>query len=169
MKLFRGINKAADALVVILFAALVSLVLLQVITRMFHLSQVWIDEISKFVFVWTTYIGGSITVRRGMNITFDLILDSRKGKSYKILFFIVNALCVLFMAAIFFLGLRNAYANRVQYSTMTRLNMGLVNLAIPIGFLLMIGSQIEYYFRRLREHEEEEKAEPEKKNGGEVA
>lgn len=156
MKAIKLIRKAADAIIVALFAALVALVLIQVFTRTFHMSQTWIDEISKFVFVWLTYLGGSVTVSRGMNITFDLILESVKGKSFKILFTLVNICTLIFLAAMLILGSQNAWANRVQTSTMTNVNMGLMNLAIPIGCVLMIGAQIEYYFRTLRERERRE-------------
>lgn len=156
MKAVKLIRKVADALIVVLFAALVVLVLIQVFTRTFHMSQTWIDEISKFVFVWLTYLGGSVTVSRGMNITFDLILESVKGKTFKILFTLVNICTLIFLVAMLVLGSQNAWANRVQTSTMTNVNMGLMNLAIPIGCVLMIGAQIEYYFRTLKEREEEE-------------
>lgn len=156
MKAVKLIRKVADALIVVLFAALVVLVLIQVFTRTFHMSQTWIDEISKFVFVWLTYLGGSVTVSRGMNITFDLILESVKGKTFKILFTLVNICTLIFLVAMLVLGSQNAWANRVQTSTMTNVNMGLMNLAIPIGCVLMIGAQIEYYFRTLKEREEGE-------------
>ena len=156
MKAVKLIRRVADALIVVLFAALVVLVLIQVFTRTFHMSQTWIDEISKFVFVWLTYLGGSVTVSRGMNITFDLILESVKGKTFKILFTLVNICTLIFLVAMLVLGSQNACANRVQTSTMTNVNMGLMNLAIPIGCVLMIGAQIEYYFRTLKEREEED-------------
>lgn len=156
MKAVKAIRKVTDALIVVLFAALVVLVLIQVFTRTFHMSQTWIDEISKFVFVWVTYLGGSVTVSRGMNITFDLILESTKGKTFKILFTLVNLCTMVFLVAMLILGSQNAWANRVQSSTMTHLNMGLMNLAIPIGCVLMIGAQVEYYLRTLKEREEEE-------------
>lgn len=156
MKAVKLIRKVTDALIVVLFAALVVLVLIQVFTRTFHMSQTWIDEISKFVFVWLTYLGGSVTVSRGMNITFDLILESVKGRTFKILFTLVNICTLIFLVAMLVLGSQNAWANRVQTSTMTNVNMGLMNLAIPIGCVLMIGAQIEYYFRTLKEREEEE-------------
>ena len=156
MKAVKLIRRVADALIVVLFAALVVLVLIQVFTRTFHMSQTWIDEISKFVFVWLTYLGGSVTVSRGMNITFDLILESVKGKTFKILFTLVNICTLIFLVAMLVLGSQNAWANRVQPSTMTNVNMGLMNLAIPIGCVLMIGAQIEYYFRTLKEREEED-------------
>ena len=156
MKAVKVVRKIADALIVALFAALVVLVLIQVFTRTMHMSQTWIDEISKFVFVWLTYLGGSVTVSRGMNITFDLILESVKGKTFKILFTLVNICTLIFLVAMLVLGSQNAWANRVQTSTMTNVNMGLMNLAIPIGCILMIGAQIEYYFRTLKEREKEE-------------
>lgn len=156
MKVLEILRKITNAIVAVLFAALVTLVLIQVFTRMFHMSQTWIDEISKFVFVWVTYLGGAITVRKGANITFDLVLEGVHGKTYKILFTFVNIVCVIFLAAMAVLGSQAAWANRVQLSTMTRVNMGLMNMAIPIGCVLMIIAQVEYYFSTLKKKKEEE-------------
>ena len=158
MKALTILRKVTDAIVAILFAVLVTLVLIQVFTRMFHMSQTWIDEISKFVFVWVTYLGGAITVRKGANITFDLVLEGVHGKTYKILFTFVNIVCVIFLAAMAVLSSQAAWANRVQLSTMTRVNMGLMNMAIPIGCVLMIIAQVEYYFSTLKKKKEEEVA-----------
>ena len=155
---FEKTRKVSDTIVVVLFMVLVAIVILQVFTRFLKIPQTWIDETSKFIFVWVTYIGGSITVSRGMNITFDLILDSRKGKAFKVLFTLVNICCIVFLAAMMILGLRNAWMNRIQSSTMLHVNMGLMNLAIPIGCFLMILSQIEYYFRVMKEREESERS-----------
>ena len=158
MKALEILRKITDAIVAILFAVLVTLVLIQVFTRMFHMSQTWIDEISKFVFVWVTYLGGAITVRKGANITFDPVLEGVHGKTYKILFTFVNIVCVIFLAAMAVLSSQAAWANRVQLSTMTRVNMGLMNMAIPIGCVLMIIAQVEYYFSTLKKKKEEEVA-----------
>lgn len=158
MKALTILRKATDAIVAILFAILVTLVLIQVFTRMFHLPQTWIDEISKFVFVWVTYLGGAITVRKGANVTFDLVLESVHGTTYKVLFTFVNIICIAFLAAMAVLGSQAAWANRVQMSTMTRVNMGLMNMAIPIGCVMMIIAQIEYYFSALKKRKEEEAA-----------
>lgn len=156
MKALTVLRKITDAIVGILFAVLVVLVLVQVTTRFLNMSQTWIDETSKFVFVWLTYLGGAITVRKGANITFDLILDGVKGKTYKALFTFVNLVCIVFLVAMAILGSQAAWANRVQMSTMTRVNMGLMNMAIPIGCVLMVIAQIEYYFSTLKKKEEEE-------------
>ena len=156
MKALTTLRKITNAIVTVLFAVLVTLVLIQVFTRTFHMSQTWIDEISKFVFVWLTYLGGAITVRKGANITFDLILEGVHGKTYKVLFTFVNIVCIVFLVAMAVLGTQQAWANRVQVSTMTRVNMGLMNAAIPIGCVLMIIAQAENYFATLKKKAEEE-------------
>lgn len=158
MKALEILRKITDAIVAILFAVLVILVLIQVFTRMLHMSQTWIDEISKFVFVWVTYLGGAITVRKGANITFDLVLEGVHGKTYKILFTFVNIVCIVFLIAMAVLGTQAAWANRVQLSTMTRVNMGLMNMAIPIGCVLMVIAQVEYYFSTMKKKRDEEVA-----------
>ena len=155
MKVLTALRKATDAIVAALFAVLVVLVLIQVITRSLHMSQTWIDEISKFVFVWLAYLGGAITVRKGANVCFDLVLEGTKGKAYKVLFLLVNVVAIAFMAAVCVLGTQQAWANRVQFSTMTRTNMGLMNAAIPVGFALMIIAQVEYYFTHVKEKAKE--------------
>lgn len=156
MKALTTLRKITNAIVTVLFAVVVTLVLIQVFTRTFHMSQTWIDEISKFVFVWLTYLGGAITVRKGANITFDLILEGVHGKTYKVLFTFVNIVCIVFLVAMAVLGTQQAWANRVQVSTMTRVNMGLMNAAIPIGCVLMIIAQVENYFATLKKKAEEE-------------
>ena len=67
-------------------------------------------------------------------------------------------MCIIFLAAMAVLGTQAAWANRVQLSTMTRVNMGLMNAAIPIGCVLMIIAQIEYYFSTMKTKKEEEDA-----------
>jgi TRAP-type C4-dicarboxylate transport system permease small subunit len=156
MKTVNVIRRAADIIIIALFAVLSVLVIVQVFCRLGHIAQNWIDEVSKFVFIWLTYLGGSVTVSRGMNITFDMILDSVKGKKFTVLFTFVNLCCVTFLVAMLVLGSQNAWVNRVQKSSMTHANMGLMNLAIPIGCLLMIGAQVEYYIRTMKNRKDGE-------------
>ena len=49
------------------------------------------------------------------------------------------------------LGANLAWVNRVQNSSVLKLNMGVVMLAIPLGGLLMFFEQISYYLRKMKE------------------
>lgn len=156
MKVFQLLKKVTNGLVVTFFISLILLVFFQVIFRyVFHNSQPWIDELSRYLFVWIVYLGGTITIRRGFNITFDLLIDCLKGRLWGVMFTLVNLICVAFLSLIVVLGFNISYINKVQISSLMGINMGIVTLAIPIGGILMIISQIEYYHTTLKKRKEE--------------
>ena len=63
-------RKLTDVLVTALFIMLVVVVFIQVLCRVMGISFPYADEMSRYTFVWLIYLGGTITIRKGMNITF---------------------------------------------------------------------------------------------------
>ena len=74
----------------------------------------WADEFARFCFVWLVYLGITIAVRKGMNITFDVLLDAWKGRTWKVMFTIVNMIVVAFAVLCVVLG---APALHLQFGT----------------------------------------------------
>ena len=142
-------RKITNVLVTFLFSMLV--VFVQVVCRIIKVSFPYADELSRYTFVWLIYLGGTITIRNGMNITFDVILDALPKNAWKIVFTIVNVISCTFLAMAVVLGANLAWVNRVQVSSVVKLNMGAVMLAIPLGGLLMFCEQISYYLRKMKE------------------
>ena len=151
-RFFNGIRKTVDAFVTVLFFVLVIIVFIQVLFRyVFQNALPWADEASRYCFIWLIYVGGSITVRKGMNITFDILLDSLPEKIWKITFSVVNLCCIAFLAVVIYLGIILCQTNLVQSSSILHLNMGLVMLAIPLGSVLMLIEQVFYCINKLKE------------------
>ncbi|QTQ11588.1 TRAP transporter small permease [Treponema parvum] len=149
MKLIRLI---INGIVVALFALLVIIVFMQVLFRyVFQSALPWADEAARYCFIWLIYLGGTITIRKGMNITFDLLLDSLSKKYGLAFLFIVNICCELFLLTMVVLGINLCWVNRVQFSTILHLNMGLVMMAIPLGGALMFIEQILYQKNKIDE------------------
>ena len=144
-------RKITNVLVTFLFSMLVVIVFVQVVCRVIKVSFPYADELSRYTFVWLIYLGGTITIRNGMNITFDVILDALPKNAWKIVFTIVNVISSAFLAMAVVLGANLAWVNRVQVSSVVKLNMGAVMLAIPLGGLLMFCEQISYYLRKMKE------------------
>ena len=144
-------RKITNVLVTLLFVMLVVIVFIQVVCRVIKVSFPYADELSRYTFVWLIYLGGTITIRNGMNITFDVILDALPKKAWKVAFTLVNVISCAFLAMAVYLGVNLAWVNRVQSSSVVKLNMGAVMLAIPVGGLLMFFEQISYYLRKIKE------------------
>lgn len=149
MKLIRLI---INGIVVALFSLLVIIVFMQVLFRyVFQSALPWADEAARYCFIWLIYLGGTITIRKGMNITFDLLLSSLSKKIWARVFIIVNICCELFLFIMVVLGINLCWVNRVQFSTILHLNMGLVMMAIPLGGALMLIEQILYHKNKIHE------------------
>ena len=144
-------RKLTDVLVTALFIMLVVVVFIQVLCRVMGISFPYADEMSRYTFVWLIYLGGTITIRKGMNITFDVVLDALPKRAWKVVFTIVNLASCAFLLMAVVLGANLAWVNRVQNSSVLKLNMGVVMLAIPLGGLLMFFEQISYYLRKMKE------------------
>lgn len=154
MKILEKIRKVIETITAGLFAVLILIVLAQVFCRLSNIQQNWMDEISRFVFVWLTYMGGTIAISRGLNVTFDLFLESLHGKKFQVVYSIANVCCMAFLIIMLVAGAGNAWTNRIQLSPMTFTNLGVVYCAVPVGCLFMIISQTEYYIRRMKQAKE---------------
>lgn len=144
-------RKLTNILVTALFALLVVIVFVQVVCRVAGVSFPYADELSRYTFVWLIYLGGTITIRSGINITFDVILDALPRPAWKVVFTIVTLVSCAFLVMAVVLGVNLAWVNRVQVSSVVKLNMGMVMLAIPVGSLLMFFEQISVYIKKMKE------------------
>lgn len=149
--MLNATRKLTNVLVTALFTMLVIVVFIQVIFRAVGFSFPYADELSRYTFVWLIYLGGTITIRNGMNITFDVILDALPRPAWRVVFTLVNLISCTFLSMAVVLGSNLAWVNRVQSSSVMKLNMGVVMLAIPLGGLLMFFEQISFYLRKMRE------------------
>src|SRR5690625_1961582 len=82
--------------VALMFIMLIS-VSLQVISRyVFGNPFTWTEEVARYAFVWVTFIGMTIGVKKGTHIALDVLQRVLKGKSKKILQFINYCLIIFF-------------------------------------------------------------------------
>ncbi|MGD6875763.1 TRAP transporter small permease [Bacillus infantis] len=148
MKLY---SKLVNSITVFIFISMVTIVLLQILFRFSStLSISWTEELSRYLFVWVVYLGGIATVKKGMNITFDILIDSLPYGLWKYLFSFTCLMSGFFLAVIAYLGIQTSIVVFGQVSSMLRIPMGLVYLAIPIGAAGMLLSQIQYWLETLK-------------------
>lgn len=152
MKIFR---KAIDVISIVLLSFLVIVVFLQVVSRTVGVPLPWTEEAARFTFIWLIFIGGIITVARGMNITFDLVLDSLPDRIWKPVFIFVNIVSVIFLIVVMYTGFQLAMQTMNQHSSVLRIPMGFLYGAIPIGCLGMLIVQIDSFFKLYRKRDEE--------------
>lgn len=151
-KILDVIRKITNFIVVLLFTIVVVVVFSQVVARYVGGSSIrWADELSRFAFVWLVYLGGTITIREGRNVCFDLILEACRGKGWKVMFSIVCAASALFLIFMTYLGVLVCQAQISESSPILQWPMEVIVAAIPIGGILMFFEQISYYIEHIND------------------
>lgn len=151
------IKKIRNGTIIVSYSTLVILVFIQVFARyVLNHSFTWVEEVTRFSFIWLIYLGGIITIERGINICFDLVLDSLSFGLWKIVYTLSNLVYFSFLLAILVLGIKVAMLNMVQLSPLLSIPVGVVYLALPVGALGMILAQISLYITQMRQRSEEQ-------------
>jgi TRAP-type transport system small permease protein len=148
------VKKIIGMLVVAIFSLLIVVVSLQVVSRIFSISMPWTEEMAKFLFIWVSLIGGYFTIHKGVNITFDLLIEYIPTKIWPAVFTFINLVSILFLAIVGYLGYTLSLLNMNNLSPVMGIPYGYVYLALPIGALVMILAQIETYVKGIRAKEE---------------
>ncbi len=135
------VGKIEYFLVAVMIAVMAIVNFLQVIFRyVIEGSLPWSEELLRFLFVWTTFLGAGIGVRKGAHLGLTIIVDSLPPKLKKIMVFINYLICIAFSAIIGMLGLSIVSMQaefNVRSSAMV-LPMYWISLAIPVSFALII-------------------------------
>ncbi len=110
---FRGISlqqivryffKLLELLVVVFMVAMVVMVFGNVVLRYFFNSGISVsDEMSRYCFIWLTYIGAMVAMREGGHLGVDTLIKHLPVAGKKVCLFLSEAL-MLFCNGLFLLG-----------------------------------------------------------------
>ena len=138
----KVINKILRFIVIIMLSVMSVVVFAQVLFRIVHLSIPWSEELSKYLLIWSTFLGAAICIRKGSLVGLEFLKNSMSEEKQKILQTILNLIVcamLLFLINVGFWAVRRVW---FQIPPVLKLSMGLMYAAIPIGSVFMLINQI---------------------------
>lgn len=111
-------------------------VFLQVVCRyVLHSSLPWSEELSRYLLVWTSFIGGAYGVKLGAHIGVEAFALLLPKKAQKALAIIVDVCCLALCVLILTQGVSivSTQLSKGQLSPAMRIPMGYMYAAIPVG------------------------------------
>lgn len=120
------------------FAGLIFLTLFQVLSRyVFSVPIAFSEEVGRFLFIWISFLGAAIVMKRNEHIRLDLLIGKIPPKAYTIIQVLVFALTAMFSVLIFYNGYTMLDVAFRQIAPVSRLSMGYVYAVIPAAALFM--------------------------------
>lgn len=143
-KVTKGIETAEIAVLFCMFFFLSFAIVADVICRKFFaFSFSWLEELSRYFFIFSSFMGASIAVTRDEHPRMTAVHTFIGEKKANVLYTIVNALCAVFFACMMVVAWTQVM-NLVRMGTMTstlKIPLYLAYLIIPVS---MIGMVIRY-------------------------
>jgi len=104
MRLFNYLNRILEIILVVLLIFMVVIVFGNVVLRYaFHSGVAAIEELSRYAFVWSTFIGGVILIRQQGHLTFDALVRRLSPRGRVICQLLCHGL-LIFVAAVLIQG-----------------------------------------------------------------
>lgn len=116
------------------FAAMIIVSFLQVVFRyVFHNSLTWSEELARYLFVWSAFLGAAIAYDAARHVEMDLVTSMLKSGMKKIFRVVSYVIIAIFLFYTIRYGFEIVGRTMTQPSPALRVSMGYVYLAIPVG------------------------------------
>ncbi len=138
MRALRRLNDALErgalVLVVVMMAVMCVVTFAQAAGRYaLHFSLVWSEELSRFLMVWISMLGGAVAARRRMHVGFDALVNGLPAGPRRAARAAGVTLALATFACVAWYGYVLARFNMLQRSAALEWPMGVPYAAIPLG------------------------------------
>ena len=137
-RLDQGLLAANRWAIIAILAAMATMVFANVALRFTTgVSILWVEEVSRYLMIWLTFLGGGLVLRYGGHVGIDTLQEARPEHAAAIR----GAIVVLlggFFAFMILIGARYAWLAWDQTTPVLGVPVGAVYLSIPIGSALLL-------------------------------
>jgi len=135
----RAIDRVVDMAVIVLTAVLASVVFVAVITRyFFNFPLAWSEEVSRYSFIWLSFLGAEVCLRKGAHIGVDLLVRTFPGSIQHRLEEGGRLVMGVMLVVLFIAGIKVTAVAHDQQSPALGMAMSYVYMALPVGAALML-------------------------------
>ena len=137
-RFWRAYEGTVNTAAVILFSAMVTVTTLGVFFRyVLNDALPWAEEADRYLFIWLSFVGASITMRHKAHIAVDLLLRYVSPAWQHRLALIAQGCVLVFMGVIFWASLPVIELTSETRATATDIPMSWVYIAAPVGCVLI--------------------------------
>ena len=139
----------------VLMVLMVAVMCYQVVLRYaFHNSNIWSEEITRYMFVYVSLLGSFIAIRKNTHLKVDFFVNLLKGNVKRYFTIITSIAVIVFLIYLIPLSYSLCINTMRNISPGLKMPMGYAYAAIPIGAVLMFLGMIEQLLIKIFNKEE---------------
>ena len=132
-----ALDKVCSLLIVFMLGAMVVITGAQIICRTWFTALSWSDEVTRYLLIWSTFLGATVVYRHGGHISVTFLQDAVKPRTAKVLRILVHAICFALFAVLFYYS--TLYCMKLKKTaTAMPIKMKWIYMCIPISMGIMM-------------------------------
>ena len=132
-----ALDKVCSVLIVIMLGLMVVITTAQIICRTWFTALSWSDEVTRYLLVWSTFLGASVVYRHSSHISVTLLQEKVPAGVGKAMRIAVHAICLVLFTVLLYYSAR--YCGKLnKTATALPIKMKYIYLCIPIGMGVMM-------------------------------
>ena len=132
-----ALDRICSALIVVMLGVMVVITGAQIVCRTWFTALSWSDEVTRYLLIWSTFLGASVVYRHSGHISITFVQDlvpPRMGKAMRVL---VHAVCFVLFTVL--LCYSSRYCMKLnKTATAMPIKMKYIYLCIPISMAIMM-------------------------------
>lgn len=133
----RLLGETLKPVVFVGMAALVAVITLQIVSRVFFTSVSWTEEVARFLLICITFLGATLAYQQGRHIAVTIMRDSLPPAFKRIVTGAAILVTIAFLVALARVGWQYTMLQSFQKSPSLRLPMNYVYVVMPISAALI--------------------------------
>jgi len=133
----RLLDAAIQPIVFLGMAALIGVITLQIVSRVFFTAVSWTEEVARFLLIWITFLGATLAFQRGRHIAVTFVVDVLPPRLAQLARIAAVLVALGFMLALIVIGYRYMQMQSFQRSAALRLSMTYIYAVIPLSAAIM--------------------------------
>lgn len=147
----RTLIRVYDTGALICFCAMMGCVLLEVVARnLLHFPTTWAEELSRFMCVWTVFLGAAAAWARNTHIVIDILPRRLKGQSKRMLTMLNQTLSGIFILCVWAGSIYIIIEQYVAKTTALEISIGWFYLGLLVGASGMLIFHLHQMIRTFR-------------------
>ena len=132
LKISDTLDRICGVLIVFMIGAMVIITVAQIIFRSWFSALSWSEEVTRYLLIWSTFLGATCVYRHSGNIAITFIQEACPPKVTKLLRILVHAVCMVLFAVLCWYGARYAM-NLKKTATTLPIKMSYIFVVVPIS------------------------------------
>lgn len=155
-------EKLEEYIMVVMVVVMTALIFIQVVMRyIFQNSLAWTEELARYLFLWSIWLGASYGIRTKGHIRLTVLTAKFNQKVQAVIEVVVNIIWFLFVVFLIVKGyelVAKIYSSG-QISTALHLPMWIAYASVPVGCTLMAFRMLQSGYKAIKGKKEKKEAE----------